>query len=203
MGNVFKASMTKILTDALVPIFAGFLLGYFAWLWGVIDNQNVRTLITFVRSFAIPCLLFLAVASTPLAASRQQATTALVLTMVYVALYAESFYWVRSRENLPPADSSVVALTLGLPSSAAVGLPLLASVFGSRSTVTVSTALAIGSVTVSPMILAILEASRSGEGFALKHIGPIVWAPAAGVLFCRLESSFFHESISRCEGISG
>jgi malonate transporter len=38
--------MTKILADALVPIFAGLLLGYVAGLLRGMDNQNVRTLIT-------------------------------------------------------------------------------------------------------------------------------------------------------------
>src|SRR5580700_8370203 len=56
--------MTKVLANALVPIFAGLLLGYFAGLWRRMDNQNVRTLITFVMSFAIPCSLCLLVFQT-------------------------------------------------------------------------------------------------------------------------------------------
>src|SRR5208283_2499549 len=112
--------MTKILADALVPIFAGLLLGYVAGLWRAMDNQNVSTLITFVMSFAIPCSLFLAIARTPLPALRAQAAPALVLAVVYVVLYVASFFWTRSRENLSPSDSSVVALTLGFPNSAAV-----------------------------------------------------------------------------------
>ena len=155
--------MTKVLADALVPIFAGLLLGYFAGLWHRMDNQNVRTLITFVMSFAIPCSLFLAIASTPRAALREQAAAGLALPIVYAVLYAVSFVWTRFRENLNASDSSVVALTLGFPNSAAVGLPLLASVFGSRATVTVATSLAIGSITVSPITLAILERSRRGS----------------------------------------
>ena len=115
--------MTKVLGDALVPIFAGLLLGYFAGLWRRMDNQNVRTLITFVMSFAIPCSLFLAIASTPRTALREQAAAGLVLAIVYAVLYAVSFVWTRSRENLNASDSSVVALTLGFPNSAAVGLP--------------------------------------------------------------------------------
>ena len=39
--------MIKILADALVPIFAGLLLGYIAGLRGVLDNQNVRNFIVF------------------------------------------------------------------------------------------------------------------------------------------------------------
>jgi predicted permease len=88
----------------------------------------------------------------------------------------------------------VVALTLGFPNSAAVGLPLLASVFGSRATVTVAASLAIGSVTVSPITLAILEGSRrgSGGGSVLRQVGlslihsckrPIVWSPLLGLAF--------------------
>ncbi|HXW91155.1 MAG TPA: AEC family transporter [Terriglobales bacterium] len=184
--------MINTLAVALVPIFAGLLLGYFAGLRGTMDNQNVRTLITFVMSFAIPCVLFSAVARTPFAELRRLGTTALVLAIVYVALYAGSFFWVRSREKLRPADSSVIALTLGFPNSAAVGLPLLVSVFGPESTVTVATSLAIGAVTVSPLTLAILEATRSKEGLSLKALTlsllrsfkkAIVWAPLLGLGF--------------------
>ncbi len=184
--------MTKILADALVPIFAGLLLGYIAGLNRAMDNENVKTLITFVMSFAIPCSLFLAVARTPREALREQAPAALVLAIAYVVLYAVSFLWGRSWEHLPPADNSVLALTLGFPNTAAVGLPLLASVFGPRATVTVATSIAIGSITISPLTLAILEASRSGRGLALKSMGlslirsckkAIVWAPLLGLAF--------------------
>ena len=211
--------MTKVLGDALVPIFAGLLLGYFAGLWRRMDNQNVRTLITFVMSFAIPCSLFLAIASTPRTALREQAAAGLVLAIVYAVLYAVSFVWTRSRENLNASDSSVVALTLGFPNSAAVGLPLLASVFGSRATVTVATSLAIGSITVSPITLAILERSRrgsagfsgtglSGKNSALRQITlslihsckrPIVWAPLLGLAFSCADltlPSFIHRSLA-------
>jgi predicted permease len=211
--------MTKVLGDALVPIFAGLLLGYFAGLWRRMDNQNVRTLITFVMSFAIPCSLFLAIASTPRTALREQAAAGLVLAIVYAVLYAVSFVWTRFRENLNASGSSVVALTLGFPNSAAVGLPLLASVFGSRATVTVATSLAIGSITVSPITLAILERSRrgsagvsgtglSGKSSALRQITlslihsckrPIVWAPLLGLAFSCADltlPSFIHRSLA-------
>ena len=64
--------MVKVLADALVPIFAGLLLGYIAGLRGVLNNQNVRNLIVFVMSFAVPCSLFLSIAQTPRAALREQ-----------------------------------------------------------------------------------------------------------------------------------
>jgi Membrane transport protein len=50
--------MIGILADALVPVFAGLLIGYVAGLRKVVDNNDARTLITFVMSFAVPCALF-------------------------------------------------------------------------------------------------------------------------------------------------
>jgi malonate transporter and related proteins len=185
--------MTAMIANALIPIFAGLLLGYMAGILRAMDNQNVQTLNTFVTSFAIPCSIFLAVANTPMSDLRAQAAPALVLTVAYTALYAISFFWSRSQQRLSAADSSVLALTVGFPNSAAVGLPLLTSVFGPRSAVTVATSIAIGCITVSPITLLILEASRTSRGgLALSNIisplmrsvrTPIVLAPILGLLF--------------------
>ena len=49
--------MITILANALVPIFAGLLLGYIAGLRNIVDNRNVKSLISFVMSFALPCSL--------------------------------------------------------------------------------------------------------------------------------------------------
>ena len=186
--------MIKVLGDALVPIFAGLLLGYFAGLWRRMDNENVRTMITFVMSFAVPCSMFLTIARTPRAELREQGGAALVLTTVYVVLYALTFLWARSQEKLGTSESSVLALTVSFPNSAAVGLALLASVFGPKSLVTVATSIALGSITVSAITLAILEAKQdsSAEGFSFRQVSrsllragkrPIVWAPLLGLVF--------------------
>jgi malonate transporter and related proteins len=182
--------MIKVLADALVPIFAGLLLGYIAGRRRVMDNQNVHNLIVFVMSFAVPCSLFLAIARTPRAALREQAGTLLVLIIVYVALYVLSFFWARSGEKLRASDSAVLALTISFPNIAAVGLPLLADVFGVKSLVTVATSIALGSVTISVVTLAFLEAN--GSAFSTREVGPalaravkkpIVWAPLLGFVF--------------------
>src|ERR1700683_802779 len=184
--------MTKVLADALVPIFAGLLIGYLAGLWRRMDNQNVRTLITFVMSFAVPCSLFMSIARTPRAELREQAGAALVLAIVYAVLYALTFLWARSSQKLGTSESADLALTVSFPNSAAVGLALLVSVFGPKSLVTVATSIALGSITVSAITLAILEAEResSAEGFSFRQVSrsllragkrPIVWAPLLGL----------------------
>jgi malonate transporter len=186
--------MIKILADALVPIFAGLLLGYIAGLRGGLDNQNVRNLIVFVMSFAVPCSLFLSIAQTPRAALREQAGAALVLLIVYAVLYAVSFFWARSSQKLDNSKSADLALTVSFPNSAAVGLALLVSVYGSQSVATVAMSIALGSITISAITLAILDAERgpSGDGLSVRHFAlsllnslkkPIVWAPVAGLVF--------------------
>ena len=184
--------MTKILADALMPIFAGLLLGYIAGLRGAMDNKNVQTLITFVMSFAIPSSMFLSIMTTSRAALLEQVPTALVLLIAYAVLYVGTYFWSRYGAHLHVSDSSVVALTIAFPNSAAVGFSLLASVFGSRSAVAVATSIAIGSITISPITLAILEVNPngSGVGFSLQRFitsivhsfkRPIVWAPLLGL----------------------
>jgi malonate transporter and related proteins len=189
--------LIHVLANALTPIFVGLLLGYLAGLWRMIDNRHVESLMSFVMSFAIPCSLFLAVAVTPFERLRGEAATALVLAMTFAVTYALSFLWSRKGRHLNVSDSSVVALTLAFPNAAAVGLPLLGSVFGSAAKVTVATSLAIGSITVSPMTLFILETTKGEAGdLALNKMmrpilhairKPVVWAPALGFLVSVLD----------------
>ena len=114
--------MIKILADALVPIFAGLLLGYFAGLRGVMDDKNVQALITLVMSFAVPCALFLSIISAPRAALREEIPSALVFALGYTVVYALSFLWTTYGMNLQASDSSVVALTIAFPNSSSCRL---------------------------------------------------------------------------------
>ena len=155
------------------------------------DDKNVQALITLVMSFAVPCALFLSIISAPRAALREEIPSALVFALGYTVVYALSFLWTTYGMNLQVSDSSVVALTIAFPNSAAVGLPVLASVSGSQATVTVAASLGIGSIIITRVTLAILEANRggSGDGLMLSHITtsllhslkrPSVWAPLLG-----------------------
>ena len=74
--------MTTLLANALVPIFAGLLLGYIAGRRRVVDNSNVKSLITFVMSFALPCALFVTIASTPRGVLWGQGKVAAALAIV-------------------------------------------------------------------------------------------------------------------------
>ena len=57
--------MIDLLANSLVPIFVGLLFGYVAGMLKVVDNKNVKTLVSFLMTFALPCYLFVTMASTP------------------------------------------------------------------------------------------------------------------------------------------
>jgi len=185
-------TLILLLANALVPIFAGLLLGYFAGLRKVVDNINLKSLITFLMSFALPCSLFSAIAKTPHAQLVGQGRITLVLAIVYLAIYFLTYFVARKMGKLSASDSAVLALTLGFPNATAVGLPLLAT-YGPSALVSCAAGIAIGAITISPITLAILESGtdagkamststriRMAAWKAVKR--PVVWAPVLGVV---------------------
>jgi predicted permease len=185
--------MSRILVDALVPIFAGLLLGYFAGRRKLMDNGNVRNLIVLVMNFAIPCALFSIIIRTPRAVMQQQISTALMIALVYCALYAATYLWARRTLQMSASEASVLALTLSFPNAAAMALPLLTGIFGSSTSVVAALAIAVGAVTISPVTLALLEADKesAATGISFRTMlrifpraltRPVVWAPALALL---------------------
>ena len=180
--------MTKVLVDTLIPIFAGLLLGYVAGRHGTMDNRNVRNLIALVMSFAIPCALFSTIIGSSRADLLRHVPAALMITLVFCALYLISYIWARRVLGMSLSDASVLALTIGFPNSAAIALPLFKGAYGPESIITAALSIAIGSITISPLTLALLEADKQsgGRGISIKQIlrsfpsallRPVVWAP--------------------------
>ena len=135
--------MITILANALVPIFAGLLLGYIAGVRNVVDNRNVKSLITFVMSFAVSCFLFVTVARTPHDLLWSQSKVAVALAIVYFVVFGLTHLAAQRLGKSTAADSTVLALTLGFPNATAVGLPLLLAAYGNDTAVSVAVAIAI------------------------------------------------------------
>ncbi len=189
--------MIEILSNSLVPVFVVLLFGYAAGHWKVVDNQNVQGLVSFLMSFALPCSLFVTIAHTSEALLWSQIKTAVVLAIVYLAVFIGTYYALRKLAQDTPANSAVLALTLGFPNVAGIGIPLLLAVYGPQASVTVAVAVAVGAITVTPITLAILEAGTSaGQALspaarvrrsALRAVEkPVFWAPVLAVLVASL-----------------
>jgi predicted permease len=185
--------MIDLLANSLVPILAGLLFGYVAGLRKAVDNKDVKTLVSFLMTFALPCYLLVTMASTPRQLLWGQAKPALAFAIVYAALFIATFYASRNLAKDTAANSAVLALTVGFPNAAAVGIPLLLAVYGPRASVSVAVALAVGAITITPITLAILE-NGTETGRILSHAArvraslwsalknPVFWAPVLGVV---------------------
>ena len=185
--------MIEVVANSLLPIFIGLLFGYAAGLFKVVDNKDVKSLVTFLMTFALPCSLFVTIARTPHELLWGQAKLAVVLAIVYVAVFVATYYASRNFGKDTSVNSAVLALTLGFPNHAGVGIPLLLAVYGAKASVTVAVGLAVGAITITPITLTILESGTS-EGKTLSpaaRIGmslwralqkPVFWAPVLAVL---------------------
>ena len=168
--------MTHVLLNALLPIFAVMALGYLAGWVRDIDNHHVAELNALVMDFALPASLFVATATTSRSLLLAQWPSLVVLIVSMLALYALGYWMQRRLFGLVSSEASVQTLTVGLPNYAA-GLPLIAAVFGPSDTIDVALAIAAGSIVLSPLTLAVLEANKapaagqSNLGAVLQAIG--------------------------------
>ncbi len=158
--------MSEQIAEALLPVFFVMALGFLAGKRGLVDNRNLKSLINFVMMFALPCSLFIAISRTPRAIVLQHGSLIFVLFAAYLIIYGITFALQRGVHGSSADVSGVQASTVSFPNSSSIGLPLLGSVFGPQSAIAVAIAIAVGSMTVSPITLAILE-SGTPEGQAL------------------------------------
>ena len=149
--------MTKVLADALVPIFTGLLLGYWGGRRGLLDSINIHNLIVFVMNFAAPCALFSIIIETSREVLQQQAMTAFVIAFVFTGIYLGCYFWARYRVGMSIPDGAVLALTFGFPNSAAMAVSLLSSTFGPKAAVPAALSIVVGSVTTVPITLDLLD----------------------------------------------
>jgi len=185
--------MIEMLAVALAPIFFGLLLGYFAGVRKIVDNINVGVLMSFVMTFALPCALFLVIVKVQRAVLWSQGRTIVLLVIAYMLIFAATYYYGRKVLRQSPSDAAVLSMTVSFPNITAVGIPLLDGVYGSQTGILIAVSLAIGSLTISPVGLAILEDAtpsgharrpflRWGRAFLRAARRPVIWAPAAGLL---------------------
>jgi malonate transporter len=184
--------MEKMILNALVPVFFVMGMGYYAGFRKMIDNQKVANLNLFVMHFALPSALFTAISRTPRQVIMSNGQLMGVLTLCMVIFYAVTLYLQFKVFKVETGKASVQTLTVALPNYASVGLPLLGSVFGATSALSVAVAIAVGAVTVSPLTLVLLESSTAKENVSpvlrfLRALSrtvrrPIVWAPLAGLV---------------------
>jgi malonate transporter len=155
--------MFNLIVTALLPVFLVLFLGYFAGRRKLVDNKNVSSLNVMLMQFALPLTLFISIAKTPQSVILQNGPLALVLGLGMVVVYVVVFFIQRKFFGLSLGESAVQTLTIAFPNFASIGLPLLLPIFGPQSALPVAIAIAVGSVTISPLTLALLELHKGQQ----------------------------------------
>lgn len=158
--------MPILIATALLPVFLTLALGYFAGYRKLIDNRNVASLNVLLMQFALPLTLFVSIARTSQAVILANGMLALVLGLGMVLTYAVVLHLQRHVFKLSLGDAAIETLTIAFPNFASIGLPLLLPVFGPQAALPVAIAIATGSVTISPLTLALLELHKAREAQA-------------------------------------
>ena len=181
--------MLDTILDALVPIFFGIALGYVGGRTRDLDNRHVGELNALVMDFAVPASVFAAVVQASKAELLRQLPLAALLSGSMLVLFAMTYVLARRFYGYTASEASLQALTTSLPNYASAGLPLIASLLGSKQLVAVAVAIACGSIVVSPITLVVLERgtadSSRGIGACLVRAfrKPIVLVPIVAVAF--------------------
>jgi malonate transporter and related proteins len=182
------------------------------------NSINIRNLIVFVMNFAAPCALFSIIIGTSREVLRQQVMTAFAIALVFTGIYLGCYFWARYRVGMSIPDGAVLALTFGFPNCAAMAVSLLSSTFGPQASVPAALSIVVGSMTIMPITLDLLElGSKTIEpkitarallrGIVSSFARPVVWAPSIALLFAYLHVHFPTYAIralnTLCSAISG
>jgi malonate transporter and related proteins len=188
-----KLVMSMIIASALAPVFFVMLLGYYAGRRNIVDNKNIASLNHFLMMFALPAALFTAISRTSRAVIVLNANLMLVLALSLLIVFGLMALLQYRVSKVGRGDGAVQCLTVAFPNFASIGLPLLTSVYSGEAALSVAVAIAVGSVTISPLTLALLELSKEGSATAspvVKFLGalrksvskPIFVAPMLAVI---------------------
>jgi malonate transporter and related proteins len=183
--------MAVMIIEALVPIFFVILLGYFAGARRIINNQHVASLTVLLLTFAVPVAAFVGIAQTSRSGLEENGKLVFVLVISMLVIFGITFAINHYVFRLSPGENAVQSLSVGFPNFPAVGLPLLGSLMGPGSAVSVAFCLAAGSIFISPLTLAVLEArgkaTSSSPDLVVNALfrsvsKPVVIAPVAGLV---------------------
>lgn len=186
VGRTIRRVVNEIAT-ALLPVFFVLVLGYGAGKRKVIDNQNVASINHLVMYFAIPASLFVSIASKERSDITSHGTYIAVVAIAMLVVYAVTLWLQLKVFGLDKGSAAVQSLTAAFPNYASIGLPLSSAIIGNEGAIAVAIGIAIGSMTVSPLTMALLEDAKLGPdapGSTLSRFGSALGRSVRKPIFC-------------------
>lgn len=183
--------------SVLLPVFFVMALGYWAGRTKRFNADQTRGLNDLVMTFALPSLMFVAVATTTRNEITSEMPLLIALVITFLGLFiAVCLFSARvMKHNL--GASALQAFLITFPSVAFFGIPIFRGLFGEGSVLSITSATVLANLTIAPLLIVLLEIhmQRSArdetkklvaviwKGLANSFSKPLVLAPLSGALF--------------------
>lgn len=175
------------------PIFILIILGFIAARSGLLAPEHVRGMGTFVIYFALPALLFKAIAGRELAQVLNWPYLS-AYALATVSLFAIGFLIARKFRREGVSASAVLAMGMSVPNSGFVGYPIAVMVLGDTAALAMALGMLVENLVMIPLSLALAEAGqqRGKAGQMVRETSlrllrnPLIIAISLGLLFSLL-----------------
>jgi predicted permease len=177
------------------PIYLLIALGYFAARYGMFSKADMRALGTFVVKFALPALIFTALAQRR-AAEILHGRYLLAYVAGSLAVYFVAFAWGWWRQGKSMALSSLCGLGMSTCNSGYIGYPIAVQIVGAEAAaVALAMTMVIENLILVPLTLVIAESSTNAAQKwqatlvrAVKQLGrnPVILGIVAGLCVASL-----------------
>lgn len=143
------------------PIFILIGLGFFSARIALVNRDQVRGMGTFVIYFALPSLVFKALAERSLSEVLNGPYLA-AYAMASLSLFGIGLLLVRRWRGLDLSSSAILAMGMAVPNSGFVGYPIAVMVIGPTAALAMALGMLVENLLMIPLALAIAEAGRQG-----------------------------------------
>lgn len=180
-----------IIFGIILPVFGTLALGYAAARLGVFDEAANRGLSLFVFNFALPLMLFRAIAQADL----PEAMPWGYLLSYYIGafgVFGMAMVAARALFARRTDEQAVLGLGAGFSNTGMLGIPLVMTAYGPSAALPLFVMIACHSLLMLPPTNALIEAARGGKQSAaatLLNLGrsvlgtPIIWGLSCGLAF--------------------
>ncbi|MEM1360419.1 MAG: AEC family transporter [Pseudomonadota bacterium] len=177
------------LIEIILPVFLLIGFGYAAVRSGQFSGAAVDALMRFTQRFAIPCLLFLAIARIDL---NEHFDLLLLLsfysaatTVFFLGLFGARYFF-----NRPWEDSVAIGFCCLFSNTVLIGLPITERAYGSDALDSVFTIISIHSPFCYLLGITAMEITRSSSGNLLKTVPSILKAMFSNALILGVMAGF-------------
>lgn len=179
----------EVVLEIILPVFGTLGLGYAAARFGLFDEAANRGLSVFVFNFALPLMLFRAIAQTELPDALPWGYL-LSYFLGAFSVFGLSMLVCRLLFGRRLAEQGVLGLGASFSNTAMLGIPLIVAAYGQSAALPLFMLIAVHSLVMLPPTTVLLEAARGGGQSNIRFLRalarsiaatPVIWALCAGL----------------------